>query len=169
MENNMNNKKLKKIVTIIFVLVILLGVIVGIVNWVKKTPERVVKKFVKAANNGDEDKIIDLIDVKGRYAFEECDRDDDEFKDEYKTVTDEEVEEYLEEDLDGIEYNWLDDFTSFEDYDSIEIKKIKKVKKLDGNIYKVRAKVEFEEDDYDFSPYYDFYIFKNKIIYIDEN
>lgn len=138
-----NNGKNKKIIIALVALVVVILAIVGIVNLVKPTPEKTIKEFVKNMDDRKISEAFDQIDYIGLVAFEECDGDYEDFRENYKDAKeqaeDEDFDDILEEMIDGFQ-DQVDEVEEF----SFELKDIKKSKKVKGvsNLYKVKAKIK---------------------------
>ena len=55
------------------------------------SPEKVAEKYVAAMSEGSSDMLMEITDVKGTYAWEKCDKDTNKFLEEYKKISDEDV------------------------------------------------------------------------------
>lgn len=178
-ENSGKGKLVKKIIIGILVIAVIVAIIFTIVNIVKPTPEKTVKKFIEYIDNGKFSEAYKLIDLKGMIVFSEYSDKDDykDFKKDYRDFDDvfgddwEDVEDEVKDSLDSYIDEIEDDMNDLEKF-AVEIKtkklKSKKVSKTDGTLYsvKVKAKVEIKEDEDSDTQRetedYVFYLMKNK-------
>ncbi|MCI8310318.1 MAG: hypothetical protein HFJ45_09235 [Clostridia bacterium] len=142
-----NKNSLKKIIIAIIVIAIVAIIITGIVNAVKPTPEKTVKKFIEYIDKGKVSEAYKLVDLKGMVLFPKLDEEDyKEFKDEYKGFDEdwEDIEDDAKEDIDEVIEELEDDIDDFEEFDvEIKTKKLKsrKVGKS-GILYSVKVKAK---------------------------
>lgn len=137
---------------IIGVLIIAIILIIVIVNLIVVSPKEAVKKFVKAFNDADLEKMVDSMDIAGFYVFSGLDEDEyDDFWSEYKDFKDSSDYEDLMDNMNDT----LDDKDAIEDAEdelkdldySMKIDKIKDVKKISSHLYRVKVKLELSYDD----------------------
>ncbi len=142
--------KAKKL--IIGVIIIAIILIIVIVNLIVVSPKEAVKKFVKAFDNADLEKMVDSMDVAGFYVLSGLDEDEyDDFWSEYKDFKD--TSDY--EDLMDNMNDTLDDKDALEEAEdqlkdldySMKIDKIKEVKKISSHLYRVKIKLKLTYDD----------------------
>lgn len=143
-ENKVNNGKVKKIIIAVIVVAVLVAIIFGIVNILKPTPEKTVKKAIKCLNKGDFSGLSQLIDVKGMTAYSNAYGDTDDFKDVYDDINDDwdDIEDEVEDKFESALETMEDDISNMDAFD-VEVKEIKKGKKVSGTkLYKVKAKLK---------------------------
>lgn len=151
-ENNnvMNNKK-NAIVGLVAVVVVVLVVVLG-ASLFLPSPKKVIKKYCKYMNDGDFDKVIDLMDFEGVAVFSKLDEEDyEDFDDELKDFKDSDDYEEFEDELEDGKDEMVDILeSSFEYYDEfeMELKEVKSSKKVKGtkSLYKVKAKVKVKAE-----------------------
>ena len=136
-----------KLVAIIAAVII---VAIIVISFITGGPKRAVKSYISAMNKGDLDKLVKTMDLKAAMAWDECDGEEDDFKDAYDDIDedDDDVKEQLESAEEGLEY-LLDSIDDNYDKYSIKVKKIKDVEKLDSGLYKVKAQIETKTEDKD--------------------
>lgn len=159
----MEKKKILKIGFLVLAIILVIVMIVFLVKWVKKSPIRVVEKFIEASEDEDIEKLEKLFDFKGFVAWNECDEKVSKFKDEYKKTEDDDIDDLLEE----WGYDDRSDYLESMLYGGadLEIKGEPTSNKKDNGIYKVKAKIKVDDDGYKFTETWEFIIYKNKVIY----
>lgn len=159
--------------TIIIVLIIV-AVIVGLVffiKWQKEKPIRIVKEFINAAQKEDIKTLEKLFDTKGFFAWEECDEDIDDFKEEYEKIDDNELKDMVKD------YTGHDnikevcsslvseiDYINYTSDESVEISISgePKMEKIAPNMYEITVKLKAEGYS---TEKMKFIVYKNKIIH----
>lgn len=68
-----------------------------------QSPEKIVETYVEAMNEGNVDKIMDMTDIKGAYAWYTCGRDASKFEEEYNKISDAEINSYKDTFKSGLE------------------------------------------------------------------
>lgn len=164
----MDKKKLLKIGIVLIAIIVVVVLIVVIVNWNKNAPVRLVEKYISAAEEGDLDKQEDMFDFDGWYAWEECDEDVDDFYDLYKDVSDNDVEEKINDWGYEDKEDYIKSIIYGDDNVSYKISGDPDVEKIGKNMYEVEAKIEVDDDGYEFKETWKFTIYKNKIINMED-
>lgn len=170
LSNVLKNKKLLGIIAAVIVVVIALMVIVpNIVGG----PKKAVKNFVSAMASGKSSKVMDAMDLKGVIALQKCSSgyydlkvDESKFKDAYEDVDKDDVKKMKKEFSDSFDYE-VPEKAKVKIVRFTEVKESKDCKKL----YKVKAKIRttYKDDDgdkQDTTSEMSFYVYKNKVIYI---
>lgn len=140
-------------------------------------PKKAVKKYIKAMNKMNTEKVIKCMDFAGAEAWSwKYDEDDfseedyDEFIKNYKDVDEEDIKDskkYLKKSLNSGFEDMKDDYKKYK----ITLEEIKSVKKLGKDLYCVKAKITIfakpndkDEDEIDMTDTESFIVYKNKII-----
>ena len=164
----MEKKKIFKIGILLIAIIVIILLIVFLVNWIKNSPIRLVENYVSASEEGNLDKQKDMFDFDGWYAWVECDENVDEFYDLYKDVNNNDIEEKIN---DWGYYNkehYIESIMYGDDNVSYKISRDPDMKKIGKNMYQVEAKIEIDDNGYDFDETWRFTIYKNKIIYMED-
>lgn len=139
-------------------------------------PKKAVKKYIKAMNKMNAEKVIKCMDFAGAEAWSWYNTDDfseedyDEFIKNYKDVDEEDIKDskkYLKKSLNSSFEDMKDDYKKYK----ITLEEIKSVKKLGKDLYCVKAKITIfakpndkDEDEIDMTDTESFIVYKNKII-----
>lgn len=157
-----HKKVLLGIVVVVLVLVVLSNLFLG-------GKKKVIKKFIKAMNGTNIEKVYSYIDLAGANTFNKLDKDDyEDFYDEYKDYVDSDEWEDAEEDFkDNLEDNKEDIEDSMDDDESkYKIKEFKGTEKLGKNLWEVKVKLELiDEDDDESTNTVKFYVMKKGLKY----
>ena len=164
----MENKKIFRIGILLIAIIVIIVLIVVIANWIKNSPIRLVENYLSAAEQGDVDKQEKMIDFAGMYAWEECDEDVDDFYDIYKDVSDNDVEEKLNDWGYENKEDYIKSIIYGDDNISYNISGDPDMEKIGKNMYEVEAKIEIDDDGYEFDETWRFTIYKNKIINMED-
>ncbi len=105
-------------------------------------PEEVVKNYIEAMQEADTDKMVNMTDIKGAYAWKQCDGNVSEFDEEYKKISKNEEKKIEEKVRASIEYDnsFIKNFGGVE----MSIENIEKPEKLAKNLYKVKVSVKMK-------------------------
>lgn len=106
------------------------------------TPEEVATKYVEAMSEGSSDKIMELTDLKGAYAWEKCDNQADKFIEEYNKISDADVDSYKDEMKKSLDtaMAMLKAFGGVQ----ISLKDVEKPEELGKGLYKVKTNMKME-------------------------
>ena len=143
-------------------------------------PKKAVKRYIKAMNKMNTEKVIKCMDFAGSEAWGwKYDEDDfseedyDEFMKDYKEVDEEEIKDekkYLKKSLNSGFDDIKEDYKKYK----MTLEEIKSVKKLGKDLYCVKAKITLfakpedkDEDEIDKTDTASFIVYKNKLIYSD--
>ena len=140
-------------------------------------PKKAVKRYIKAMNKMNTEKVIKCMDFAGSEAWGwKYDEDDfseedyDEFMKDYKEVDEEEIKDekkYLKKSLNSGFDDIKEDYKKYK----MTLEEIKSVKKLGKDLYCVKAKITLfakpedkDEDEIDKTDTASFIVYKNKLI-----
>lgn len=106
------------------------------------SPEDVAKKYVEAMSEGSSDKLMEITDLKGAYAWEECDNKIDKFIEKYQNTSDSDVNSYKDEMKKSLDtaMAMLKAFGGVQ----ISLKDVEKPENLGNGLYKVKANMQME-------------------------
>ncbi|MBR3002655.1 MAG: hypothetical protein IKF38_03710 [Clostridia bacterium] len=106
------------------------------------SPEEVATKYVEAMSEGNTDKLLEITDLKGAYAWEKCENDINKFKEEYKNAPEDEINSYKDKMKSSIDtaMGMLKTFGGVK----ITLKNVEKPESLGNGIYKVKANMQME-------------------------
>lgn len=130
------------IISAIVVIAAVVAIVLLVGNKGGQSPEEVVKTYVAAMQEGDTDKIMNITDVKGVYAWSKCGGDASKFEETYKSISDEDAKSYESTAKSGIStaMGLLKSFGGVE----MSINNIEKPEELAKNLYKVKANVKMK-------------------------
>lgn len=128
----------------IILVIIIAAVVAGAYFLLNKgdSPEQVAEKYVNAMSEGSSDKILEITDLKGAYAWEKCGKDADKFLEQYKNSPDFDVNSYkdtLKKSLDQA----MAMLKTFGDI-KISLQGVEKPEEIAKGLYKVKAKIKME-------------------------
>lgn len=143
-------------------------------------PKKAVKRYIKAMNKMNTEKVIKYMDFAGAEAWGwKYDEDDfseedyDDFMKDYKEVDEEEIKDekkYLKKSLNSGFDDIKEDYKKYK----MTLEEIKSVKKLGKDLYCVKAKITLfakpkdkDDDEIDKTDTASFIVYKNKIVYSD--
>ena len=106
------------------------------------TPEKIAEKYVEAMSEGNSDKLMNIMDIKGAYAWKKCNGNTDKFVEEYNKVADVDVNSYKDEIKKSLDaaMGMLKAFGGV----SIKMKNVETPQELSKGLYKVTANMEME-------------------------
>lgn len=136
-------KKYLPLVIVCVLLVVALGVGLWFLLGNKAdTPEKIAEKYVNAMSEGNADKLMDIMDIKGAYAWKQCNGNTDKFVEEYNKVNDSDVNSYKDEIKKSLDsaMGMLKAFGGV----SIKLKNVETPEELTKGLYKVTANMEME-------------------------
>ena len=145
-ETKTENKQnwVKQHLALCIIIAVIIVVVVGVTIYIfsGSNPEEVAKKYVEAMSEGSTDKLMEITDLKGAYAWEKCDGDVDKFLEEYKNVSDEEVASQKEEMRKSLDtaMAMLKTFGGVQ----ISLKNIENTENLGKGISKVKVNIQME-------------------------
>lgn len=130
------------IICAVVVIAAVVAVVLLVNNNGGQSPEEVVKTYVAAMQEGNTDKIMDMTDIKGAYAWYECGGDAEKFEEEYNKISDSEINSYKDTFKSGIDsaMGMLKAFGGVE----MSINSIEKPEELAKGLYKVNANVKMK-------------------------
>ncbi len=141
-------------------------------------PKKAIKKYIKAMNKMNTEKVIKCIDFAGAEAwiYDEDDFSEEDYEDfmkDYEEIDEEEIkdeEKYVKKSLNSGFDDIKEDYKKYK----ITLEEIKSVKKLGKDLYCVKAKITLfvkpkdeDEDEIDKTDTASFIVYKNKIVYSD--
>ena len=102
-------------------------------------PKDVFNAYVEAMKEGNSDKIMNVTDVKGALAWNNCGRDKDKFIDAYNSISNEEADSYKDTTKSSLDsaMSIIKAFGGVE----INLKNIEEPESLGNNLYKVKGNV----------------------------
>ena len=129
----------------IICVVVIAAVAVGIFFVVQNqgnSPEKVAEIYVEAMNEGSSDKLMGITDVKGAFAWENCNRDVEKFAEEYGKVSDEDANSYKEDMKKSLDsaMAMLKAFGGV----NISLKNVEKPEEIGKNLFKVKFTMGME-------------------------
>ena len=151
MEENSTNTETKQnwfkthMAVCIVAVVAIVAVVVAIVLLTGKggqSPEKVMETYIEAMKEGNVDKIMNITDLKGVYAWSKCGRDASKFEETYNSISDDDVKNYESTARSGLDaaIGMLKSFGSLE----MSINNMDKPVELAKNLYKIKANVKMK-------------------------
>lgn len=140
-----NGKVNKKILIYIICVLVLIGAGVGIYLFIANkagNPEKLAQTYIEAMKESNSDKIMQITDAKAACAWEKCEGDAQKFKETYKNVSDDEVNQYknkMKESLDAA-MSMLKTFGGVQ----ITYKSVEKPEEISNGLYKCKVNMEME-------------------------
>lgn len=127
------------IITCVIILAVAVAAVLIFMNNKGETPEKIFETYVEAMKEGSSDKIMDITDVKGALAWNNCGRDATKFIDAYNSVTNEEADKYKETAKSSLDsaMSIIKAFGGVE----INLKNIESPVDLGNNLYKVKGNI----------------------------
>lgn len=129
------------IIALVAILAIVAVVVVLLMNQ-KDSPEKVMESYINAMASGDVDAMMKITDLKGYYAWEQCDKDASKFAEEYKKATNEDTSSY-EEDIKSTLESGMQMLQAFGGLE-MTINSIETPEKLADDLYKVKANIKMK-------------------------
>ncbi|MBO6232996.1 MAG: hypothetical protein J6N78_02915 [Clostridia bacterium] len=130
------------IISVVVVIAAVVAIVLLVNNNGGKSPEDVMKTYVEAMQEGNVDKLMGVMDLKGAYAWSKCGRNANKLEEVYKSVSDDDVKKYESTAKSGLEsaMKLLKTFGSVQ----ISIAEMEKPEELAKDLYKVKAKVNIK-------------------------
>ena len=109
---------------------------------IQKTPEKVMETYVQAMQEGNVDKVMEMTDLKGAYAWAMCGRDPQKFEEQYNKISDDEINSYRDQIKSGLDaaIGMLKSFGSLE----MKINKMEPAQEIGKGLYKIKANVKMK-------------------------
>lgn len=128
------------IISVVVVIAAVVAIVLLVNNNGGKSPEDVMKTYVEAMQEGNVDKLMEVVDVKGFYAWMKCGQKAEKFEETYNSISDEEAKKYESTAKSGLEagFKILKAFGKFE----MSINNIEKPEELAKELYKVKANLK---------------------------
>ena len=128
------------IISAVVVIAAVVAIVLLVGNKGGQSPEDVVKTYVEAMQEGNSDKIMNVADIKGLYAWAKCGGDTSKFVEYYNKISDDEAKSY--EKTAKTVFDTAMGFSKSFGGIQMSINNIEKPEELDKNLYKVRANVK---------------------------
>ena len=143
------------IISVVVVIAAVVAIVLLVNNNGGKSPEDVMKTYVEAMQEGNVDKLMGVMDLKGAYAWSKCGRNANKLEEVYKSVSDDDVKKYESTAKSGLEsaMKLLKDNKPLAYYEEllktfgsvqISIAEMEKPEELAKDLYKVKAKVNIK-------------------------
>ena len=126
------------IISVVVVIAAVVAIVLLVNNNGGKSPEDVMKTYLEALQEGNTDKLVNIIDSKGAYAWVKCNGKAEKFEEAYNSISDSEVDAF-----DGMFKLGLKTTLTATKGAQVEItiNKIEKPEELAKGLYKVKANI----------------------------
>ncbi len=130
------------IIAVIIVIAAVVGIVLLTNNKGGQSPEKVVETYVQAMQDGNVDKIMEMTDIKGAYAWEQCGRDASKFQEEYNKISDSDAQTYKDTLKSGLDaaIGMLKAFGGVQ----MSINNMEKPEELAKDLYKIKANAKMK-------------------------
>lgn len=130
------------IVSVIVVIAAVVAIVLLVNNKGPQSPEKVMETYVEAMKEGNVDKLMNIMDIKGACAWAKCGRNPEKLEEAYNSISDEDAKKYETTARTGLEtaMKLLSAFGNVE----MSINKMETPKELGKNLYSVKANVNIK-------------------------